>query len=144
GRFQEGMTPEVSKRLAEITVDPKTVELPKRAAAAPTLPRPAASLAPGVARYAVTMERAGNKMAMEVSTEVKEDSGAWQVTDTMKGPQGEATDRSWLDRSSLAEKKRSIAQGPMSFELAFADGKAKGEMKMGGNARPIDADLGGE
>ncbi|GAC1547148.1 MAG: hypothetical protein NVS2B9_14220 [Myxococcales bacterium] len=29
GRFQEGMTPEVAKRLQEITVDTRTVELPK-------------------------------------------------------------------------------------------------------------------
>ncbi len=144
GRFQEGMTPEVAKRLAEITVDPKTVELPKRAAAAPTLPKPAAPLAAGLARYAVTMERGPNKMAMEVATEVKEDAGAWLVTDTMKGPQGTATDRTWLDRNSLAAKRRSIAQGPMSFELAFEEGKAKGEMKMGGDAKPIAADLGGE
>jgi len=30
GRFQESMTPEVTTRLGEITVDPKTVEMPKR------------------------------------------------------------------------------------------------------------------
>jgi hypothetical protein len=28
GRYQEPFTPEVSKRLQEITVDPKTVKLP--------------------------------------------------------------------------------------------------------------------
>ncbi|MFL6231590.1 MAG: S9 family peptidase [Thermoanaerobaculia bacterium] len=32
GRYQEDMTPEVATRLQEITVDPKTVEAPKRAA----------------------------------------------------------------------------------------------------------------
>jgi dipeptidyl aminopeptidase/acylaminoacyl peptidase len=35
GRYQEGATPEVAGRLAEITVDPKAVTLSKRAAAAP-------------------------------------------------------------------------------------------------------------
>jgi hypothetical protein len=34
GRFQESMTPEVAERLKVITVDVKTVEKPKRAAAA--------------------------------------------------------------------------------------------------------------
>jgi hypothetical protein len=33
GRYQESMTPEVAKRLAEITVDPKTVTLAKPATA---------------------------------------------------------------------------------------------------------------
>jgi hypothetical protein len=30
GRFQESMTPEVANRLKEITVDVKTISLPKR------------------------------------------------------------------------------------------------------------------
>ena len=36
GRFQESMTPEVTKRLGEITVDPKTVTLTKAAEPAGT------------------------------------------------------------------------------------------------------------
>jgi GTP cyclohydrolase I len=31
GRFQETMTPDVAKRLQEITVDPKTVQMPSAA-----------------------------------------------------------------------------------------------------------------
>jgi len=107
----------VAKRLAEITVDPKTVELPSERRQRPRF-QAAAPLAAGLARYAVTMEMGPNKMAMEVATEVKEDAVAWLVTDTMKGPQVPRPDRTWLDRNSLAAKRRSIAQGPMSFELA--------------------------
>ena len=147
GRFQESMTPEVAQRLKEITVDPKTVVL------APTVLAPKAlaptakvtgTLTPGTWRYALAMELGGNKMSMETATEVRQDAAGWVVTDTIKTSQGTATDRVTLDRQSLATRTRSVAQGPVTFELSFEAGKAKGEMKMGGQTKPLAADLGGE
>ena len=85
------MTPEVATRLKEITVDPKTVMLAKKVAAAPA--RPSSALIPGIWRYAITVEMGPNKMAMENTTEVKEEAGAWQITDTTKMPQGVAQSR---------------------------------------------------
>ena len=142
GRHQEGMTPEVAQRLKEITVDPKTVVLAPKAVAPPA--KVTGTLAPGTWRYAIAMEMGPNKMSMETSTEVKEDAAGWLVTDTTKTPQGTATDKVTLDKQSLATRARSVAQGPVTFELTFEAGKAKGEMKMGGEARPIAADLAGE
>lgn len=47
GRYQEGGTPEATKRLAEITVDPKTVVLAKKVdAKSVALPKPAVDLTP--------------------------------------------------------------------------------------------------
>src|SRR5499425_1946059 len=40
GRYQETMTPEVTVRLKDITVDPKTVSLPKKIDATSALPKP--------------------------------------------------------------------------------------------------------
>jgi dienelactone hydrolase len=142
GRFEEGMTPEVAQRLKEITVDPKTVTL------APKIVAPKAvvtgTLTPGTWRYAVAMVMGANTMAMETTTEVKEDAAGWTITDTVKTPQGTATDKSVLEKGTLATRSRSVQQGPVSFELAYEAGKAKGAMKMGGNEKPIAADLPGE
>jgi hypothetical protein len=142
GRFQEGMSPEVAQRLKEITVDPKTVTLAKKA-----LPPPAkvtGTLTPGTWRYAIAMVMGTNTMAMETSTEVKEDAAGWVVTDTVKTPQGTAVDKSTLDKGTLAARSRSVQQGPVTIELAYQGGKVKGEMKMGGQGKPIAADLTGE
>src|SRR6202140_645443 len=52
GRYQEGGTPEVTKRLAEIMVDPKTVTLSKKVdAAAVGVPKPVTELKPGTYKY---------------------------------------------------------------------------------------------
>jgi hypothetical protein len=37
-----------------------------------------------------------------------------------------------------------VSQGPVNIDLKVADGKMSGEMKMGGQAKPVSADLGGE
>ena len=52
GRYQESGTPEVVKRLAEITVDPKTVVLSKKVDATSVgVPKPATDLKPGMRKY---------------------------------------------------------------------------------------------
>jgi hypothetical protein len=51
GRFQEGGTPETMTRLKEITVDPATVAMPKRAEASAAAPQIVADLPTGVYKY---------------------------------------------------------------------------------------------
>ena len=142
GRLEEAMTPEVAQRLKEITVDPKTVTL------APKIVAPKAevtgTLTPGTWRYAVSMVMGENTMAMETTTEVKEEGAGFTITDTVKTPQGTAIDKSVLAKGTLAARSRSVEQGPVTIELAYEAGKAKGELKMGSNTKPIAADLSGE
>ena len=142
GRYQDAMAPEVSQRLKELTVDPKTVTL------APKVLAPQAkvtgTLTPGTWHYAVSMQMGETKMAMETATEVKPDAAGFIITDTVKTPQGTAVDKTTLDKASLASRARSVQQGPVTIELVYAEGKAKGEMKMGGEAHPIAADLTGD
>ena len=65
GRFQEAMTPEVATRLKEITVDPKTVVLPKKVdAAAVGVPKPTAALAAGTSSYQGTIGAGGQTIPM--------------------------------------------------------------------------------
>ena len=143
GRYQESMTPEVTTRLGEITVDVKTVEMPKAAAPAATLPKPAVDLAPGSAKYKVSIAMGGQTMAMDLTSEIADEGGKWIATETVNGPMGEIKDRVVLTKGTLVPVSRTASQGPVTIELAFTDKKATGSMNMGGQARPIDVDLGG-
>jgi len=145
GRFQESMTPEAAARLKAITVDPKTVTASRPAEAASVgLPEPGAPLRAGTSRYKAKIERAGQAMEMDVTTEIAESPDGWLVSDTARTPAGEITDRTTLDKTTLALRKRSVRQGPMSIEITCRDGKVTGEMKVSGQPRPIAADMGGE
>jgi dipeptidyl aminopeptidase/acylaminoacyl peptidase len=145
GRYQEGGTSEVTKRLAEIMVDPKTVTLTKKVdAAAVGLPKPATELKPGTYNYQARIAMGAQEMALKFSTTIKEENGLWTATDTMDGPMGATTDTATLEKSSLMVRKRTVKQGPVSITVDFAGGKATGNMSMNGQDRPVSADLGGE
>jgi dienelactone hydrolase len=145
GRYQESATPEVTKRLAEIMVDPKSVILTKRVdAAAVGLPQPTTDLKPGTYKYQAKLAMGGQEMALKLSTTIKEESGAWTATDTMETPMGPATDAATLEKGSLVLRKRVVKQGPVGITVDFAGGKATGTMSMNGQDKPITTDLGGE
>jgi dipeptidyl aminopeptidase/acylaminoacyl peptidase len=143
GRFQESMTPEVTTRLGEITVDPKTVEMPKRVVVSETAPTPAVDLKPITANYAARVEMGGQKVAeMAVTTEIAESGGDWVITDRMKSPMGEAVDTVVLEKGTLQLKKRTATQGPMGIEYELKDGKITGQMKMGAEPKALSVDVG--
>ncbi|HEV3202450.1 MAG TPA: alpha/beta fold hydrolase [Bryobacteraceae bacterium] len=145
GRYQESATPEVTQKLAEIMVDPKTVTLTKKVdASAVGLPKPATDLKPGTYNYQAKLSMGPQEMALKLSTTIKEENGAWTATDTMETPMGAGTDTSTLEKGSLVMRKRSVKQGPISVTVDFAGGKATGNMSMNGQDRPVSADVGGE
>jgi dipeptidyl aminopeptidase/acylaminoacyl peptidase len=145
GRFQESMTPEVSKRLAEITVDPKTVTLTKPVdSSAVKAPQPAQPLVVGSSSYAATISMRGQSIKMEATNMVAQEGNTWVVTETARTPQGEVVDRGVLDKDTLTVRSREIKQGPLEIKLSFEGGKASGTVNMGGQAKPVAVDLGGE
>jgi dienelactone hydrolase len=144
GRYQEAMSPEVTTRLNEITVDPKVVTLTKKVD--PTsigAPKPVADLEAGVSDYDAKIDAGGKTMSLSVVTQIKEEGGAWIVSETVKMPMGEAVDTVTVEKGTLHVRKRSIMQGPVAIDLSFDDGKATGTMAMGGQSKPISVDLGG-
>src|SRR5687767_5343838 len=144
GRYQESMTPEVATRLKEITVDVKTVSLPKKVeATAAVVPKPEKELQPGISNYKASIAFGGQLIPLTLKTEIKEENGAWVVTETAVTPQGDVVDISNIEKGSLLLKHRSIKQGPMSIELDVNGSKATGTTTMNGQAKPINADLGG-
>lgn len=144
GRYQESATPEVGARLKEITVDVKTVTLPKKTdPLVGGAPKPAANLQPGTSNYKAKIEIGGQSIPLTVKTEIKDGGGAWIVSETALTPQGEMSETATIEKGTLHLTHRSIKQGPMSIELDMKDNRAVGTMTMNGQPRPISVDLGG-
>jgi dipeptidyl aminopeptidase/acylaminoacyl peptidase len=145
GRYQEEMTPEVGARLKDLTVDIKTLTLPKpmESAVDAAAPRPAVDLQPGTAKYQAKIEMGGQSIALSMSRTIKEENGAWVVTEATTTPQGDITETTTLDKGSLLVRKREIHQGPASVNVDLKDNKASGSMIMNGSTQPINVDLGG-
>jgi dipeptidyl aminopeptidase/acylaminoacyl peptidase len=143
GRYQEGMTPAISARMAELTVDPKTVVLAKKVEVPSTDPKPAVGLTPGTATYKGRLEAGGQTLAMDLTRTVKDENGSWVVVETTQMPMGTIVDEATIDKGTLLLRKRVVNQGPAVVEVAFTGGKATGKMAMNGQERPISADVGG-
>ena len=144
GRYQESATPEVAKRLTEITVDPKTVMLAKKAdTATVTAPKPVGDLTPGMTKYKGNIALGGQSINLPITQEIKEENGAWVVTEIATTPQGEIFDQVTLEKGTLLLKQRNVKQGPVAINFMVANNHASGTAAMAGPAKPFDADLGG-
>lgn len=143
GRYQETMTPEVGQRLKEINVDVKTVTMPKMISSTSEIPKPAVDLRPGTHNYKASIALGGQTIPLTVKTDVKEENGAWTVSETAQTPQGEIVDVSTIEKGSLLLKHRLIKQGPVTIEMDVAPNKLSGSSTMSGQAKPIDVDPGG-
>ena len=144
GRYQEALTPAIAQRLQEISVDVKTVALPKKIeAVAAGAPKPVTDLKSGSANYNASIAFGGNNIPITVKNETKEDNGAWVVTETVVTPQGEITDVSTVEKGTLLLKHRLVKQGPVVFDVDFKGNNATGTMSMNGQSKPIAVDLGG-
>jgi len=142
GRYQQDGTPEVMARLKEITVDPRTVVLSKKAVN-PEVPKVAVDLEPGKYNYQATVSLGGQQMALSISTTIVKGASGWTATESMETPQGPATDTATLENGTLIVRNRSVRQGPAIIHLDFSDTKATGTMNMEGQNKAISADLGG-
>jgi dipeptidyl aminopeptidase/acylaminoacyl peptidase len=144
GRYQQDGTPEVVARLKEITVDPRTVVLAKKADPnAVGVPKVAVDLQPGTYNYQATVSMGGQQMALSISTTIEKGASGWTATDTMETPQGPAKDTATLQNGTLIVLNRNVQQGPATIHIDFSDNKATGTMSMQGQNKTISADLGG-
>jgi hypothetical protein len=143
GRYQEGATPEVAARLKEITVDVKTVMVPRKVEAAAGAPKPATDLSAGTFKYKATIAAGADTIPLTTTTEIKEQGANWIATETADTPFGKLVDESTIEKGSLALKHRSINQRGVVIELDFKDNKATGTMTMNGETKPISGDVSG-
>jgi dipeptidyl aminopeptidase/acylaminoacyl peptidase len=144
GRYQEGATPEVAARLKEITVDPKSVVIARKVDAASVgAPKTVADLQAGSTRYQAKIEMGQNSIALKIATTIKDENGAWNVTNTMETPMGPGADTAILEKGTLIVQKRSVKQGPVAIQVEYKDNKATGTLNMNGQDKPISVDVGG-
>jgi dipeptidyl aminopeptidase/acylaminoacyl peptidase len=143
GRYQESLSPEISSRMAVLSVDPKTVQLSRKVEVASSSPKPAVDLTAGTSTYKARLEAGGQTIPIDVTHTVVAGDGVWLVTETATMPMGTMSEESTIGKGTLIVQKRVMHQGPASVEVAFANDKAAGKMSMNGQDRPITADLGG-
>jgi dipeptidyl aminopeptidase/acylaminoacyl peptidase len=144
GRDQTDGTPEVMARLKEVTVDPKTVVLAKKVdASSVSAPKTARDLEAGAYKYQARLEVGGQQVALNVSTTIAEDGGAWNATDVIDTPQGSITEISTLEKGTLISRKLNLKQGPVVIDLNFSGDKAAGNVNMNGQDKAVAVDLGG-
>jgi len=143
-RYQEGGKPDVMARLPEITVDPKTVTLAKKVAVAAASPKPMSEFTAGSTTWAGALAMGGQSIPVTMTNTIRAEAGVWVVEGTAKVGPTEFSDACTYATGSLVPMKRTVKQGPVTIELTFEGGKATGSMAMGGQAKPITADLGGD
>jgi dipeptidyl aminopeptidase/acylaminoacyl peptidase len=143
GRFQEDATAEVSTRLKEITVDPATVTLAKKATAAVGLPAGLMPVGMDQRTYEIKMSIGGQELSMRSVNSVLEKEGALMIADAVSTPMGDASDLVTVDKKSLEVRARAVNQGPVKLDWLLAEGKLTGKMSMNGTERPINVELGG-
>ena len=144
GRYQRGSTAEVSARLRALRVDIDDVEMPSADDGDfVEIALDGSALEPATVTYRITMEMAGQSMAMntvvERSRTTHNDEEVWRVATTVELPVGEASDVAYLRVDSLRPVHRAIDQGPVSMRLDFADDAITGSVTMpGGNTVDVD------
>jgi dipeptidyl aminopeptidase/acylaminoacyl peptidase len=144
GRYQSAMPPEVTTRLNEITVDPKTVTVAKKVDPGSVgVPKLAMPLQAGTYKYAAKMQLGGQSMNLGLTTTIKQENGTWTATDSIRTPMGEGTETAVMDKDSLVVVKKSAKQGPIDVSVDFKDNKATGSLTMNGQTKPVNTDTGG-
>ena len=148
GRVQQDVRDAIQKKLDAITVDVKTVILPKpagtetTAAAMPVFDGD--KLQPATLKYTVTVEARGQKIPMNSTrTIVKTTYGGkdvWRAVDEMTGMMA-GSDTVDLDAKTLLPVRRSAKQGPGTVELTFTADAVNGAVKMGPQEMPIKVKL---
>ncbi len=144
GRAQEGVSEEVAQRLAELTVDVRTVTLAEKVDASSVgVPKATSGLVERASSYKAVIEAGGQTINLTMEREIRADDAGWVITESMQTPMGNAQDQATLARDTLVLLSRQVKQGPVTIDVAFKDNKASGTMVMNDNSRPIDVALGG-
>ena len=150
GRYQADMPDEVAERLAAITVDVATVEMPQLADeldTARTLPLPAVDpqrLAMGEFSYETTISLGGQEMKIEARRSIeaveREARPLIRIYSTSLTPMGEIGDELLLQAGTLRPVERTVTQPGASIEVAFTSRDFSGSIVAGGQTIPIQVE----
>jgi len=150
GRAQTSMEDRIDQRLAEITVDPDTVEMPEtseeeEASKMAALPQADGSvIEPASVTYKTSFTVQGRSLELTTKRTIAEathdGADVWQVIDATSSPMMDATDSLMLDRATLRPVAR-VAKGQGTITLSYADDQITGEMNAMGQSMAIDKSL---
>ncbi|NBB91989.1 MAG: alpha/beta fold hydrolase [Gammaproteobacteria bacterium] len=150
GRHQEDMEEAVAERLAAITVDIDSVELPELADelnAARTLPLPTAdpnAVAMGQFAFRTQLNLQGNELVMEsersVAREQLDEREVIVIESDSSSPMGQASDRIVVEADTLRPISRNLSQGPATIEVEYGSRAVTGKISAGQDV-PIDIEL---
>lgn len=140
GRYQKEMKPEVAERLKQLTVDVKTVQMPKKAGKISALPKPVAAIKLGKMAFKVKMEQGGNLlMTFDSNREIREENGQIIVNSVIKTPMGEINEQTFLDKNSLQLLRRVVSRNKeVMFDVQIADGNLSGTIA----GQPVSVSVG--
>ncbi len=144
GRCQEGGSPEVVRRLQEITVDPRTVVVPARLdPGAVGVPKVAGPILPGIHHFLARLKMGAQTMDLKVTTVITDTPETVDIEEAIAMPMGETKDRVVLAKPGLTLLKREINQGSAQVTLVFRDNQVMGNIQANGQASGLKVDAGG-
>ncbi|MBM4169623.1 MAG: alpha/beta fold hydrolase [Ignavibacteria bacterium] len=145
GRFQDSMTPEVKKKLNDLTVDIKTVTMPEKPSAEEMSPVPSftgTGVKPFTAEYSAKMKMMGQEFTVTskriVSQAQWNGKKIWRLIEESSTPMGAAVDTVDLVFETLQPARRSLRQGPATINMVFTADAVKGKIQAGPQEMPLD------
>ncbi|MBM4170507.1 MAG: S9 family peptidase [Ignavibacteria bacterium] len=147
GRVQKDVSEKIQKRLNEITVDIKTVELPKKKETSELKILESfdgSKIKEENSKYKMTVEARGQTIPMGVSSELIKTTlngkNVYRAIDVTSGMMGGA-DTLYVDVETLLPIQRNVKQGPAVVNVFFEKGKVVGNIIAGPQNIPIDVKL---
>ena len=145
GRVQKDVRDVIQKKLDAITVDVKTVTMPKPVeATSESMPAfNGALLKPDTLQYMTKMEIRGQKLNV-ISTRIITKAtyagkDVWRVVESVSGATGSGVDTLDMDATTLLPIRRSATQGQVKMAFTYAANAVEGKIVMGPQEIPIKA-----
>jgi dienelactone hydrolase len=148
GRVQQDVKPEIEQRLKDITVDIKTVTMPKRENADDAVSVlksfDGSKISPSSSKYVMKIDARGQKFEMPVQRDVTKSTldgkNVFMLVDAVSGMMG-GNDTLFVDAANLLPIKRNIKQGMATIHLTFKPDLVEGQIEAGPQKMPVNVKL---
>ncbi len=145
GRVQEEVRDEIQKKLDAITVDIKTVTMPKPVEVSKEgMPVFKGSLLKqDTLKYSTKMEIRGQQMVINSTRRIfrstYDNKDVWRIVEESSGAMGAGVDTLDMDAVTLLPIRRSATQGPAKMFFTYSANSVDGKLVMGPQEMPIKA-----
>lgn len=100
------------------------------------VPKVISDLKPGIVRARGTLSGGPQQLSLNLTSTIKEENGAWIITDVTETPFGSSTDTVTVEKGTLIVLNRAVhGEGEISYEVSA--NKASGKMEAAGREIPI-------